>query len=140
MDVPVQSAHSFVVEIGGTRMAAFTECTLPNLEIEVEEVKEGGRNEYVHVLPGQRKSGRIILKRGLTTSLDLFNWYKQMLSGGVAPATKTVSIILFDSLGNPLARWDFNNAFPVKWTGPTLKSDQSAIAIEQLEIVVHALA
>ena len=136
-EVLVHSAHSFVIEIGGKRMAAFTECTLPTLEIETEEIKEGGQNAYVHLLPGPRKSGRVTLKRGFTAEKDLMKWYTDVLQGKVKDATKSISIVLFDSKGNQLGRWDFTKAYPVKWTGPTLKSDAGAVAIEQLDLVVH---
>lgn len=131
------SGHRFVVEIDGQRMAAFSECTLPTLEFETEERKEGGLNDYVHVLPSRRKSGRVTLKRGLTASTELLDWYNSLLSGQVNDATRTLAIIMFDSMGNELARWDFMEAIPVKWTGPQLKSDQGAVAIETLELVVH---
>ena len=136
-EVVVHSAHSFVVELAGKRMAAFTECTLPTLEIETEEIKEGGQNNYVHLLPGPRKSARITLKRGFTTEKELMKWYQDILQGKITSSTKNVSIILFDSKGNQLGRWDFTKAYPVKWTGPTLQADKGAIAIEQLELVVH---
>lgn len=136
-EVLVHSAHSFVIEIGGKRMAAFTECTLPTLEIETEEIKEGGQNTYVHLLPGPRKSGRVTLKRGFTVEKELMKWYTDVLQGKVKDATRSISIVLFDSKGNQLGRWDFTKAYPVKWTGPTLKSDAGAVAIEQLDLVVH---
>ncbi|GIK66487.1 MAG: phage tail protein [Chloroflexi bacterium] len=131
------SAHSFVIEINGSPMAAFTECTLPTLEIETQDQKEGGLNEYTHVLPVRRKSGRLILKRGLTASQELLSLYKDLLSGQVQPATYSVSVVMYDSMKSELARWNFDKAIPVKWTGPTLKSDTGAVAIESLELVVH---
>jgi phage tail-like protein len=137
MEVEVHSAHKFVVEIEGVAMAAFTECTLPTLELEIMEYKEGGQNEYTHVLPGLRKTGRLILGRGLTKDTELFKWYLDVLDGKVKKATKPVSIVMFDTMGNELTRWNFERAIPVKWTGPTLKSDAGAVAIEKLELVVH---
>ena len=135
----IHSAHSFVIEIGGERVAAFTECTLPDLEIEIQEQKEGGQNTYVHMLPGPRKAGRVTLSRGLDKKSKLMKWYFDVLNGKVKQATKPISIILFDARKNQLARWDFEKAIPVKWTGPTLKSDQGAVAIEKLELAVHGL-
>ncbi len=131
------SAHSFVIEFNGSPMAAFTECTLPTLEIETQDQKEGGLNEYTHVLPVRRKSGRLILKRGLTASQELLSLYRDLLSGQVQPATYSVSVVMYDSMKSELARWNFDKAIPVKWTGPTLKADAGAVAIESLELVVH---
>lgn len=55
------AAFRFVVDVGDKRQGVFTECTLPTVEWEVEEVKEG-LNSYVHQLPGRRKAARITLK------------------------------------------------------------------------------
>lgn len=139
MTFNVHSAHSFVIELDGEKVAAFTECTLPNLEFDFEEIKEGGQNTYIHMLPKQRKSGRVTLARGLDKDAKLLKWYLDMLSGKISPSTKSLSIILFDSMKRQLARWDFEKAIPVKWTGPTLKSDTGAIAIEKIEIAIHGL-
>lgn len=137
--IDAHGAHLFVVEVGGKRMGAFTECTMPTLEIETEEIKEGGQNYYSHFLPGARKGGKLTLKRGFGRGHDLLNWYLQVLQGQVKSATKPVSIILMDQKKKQLGRWDFDRAYPVKWTGPSLKSESIAIAIEELELVVHDL-
>ncbi|MEZ4661668.1 MAG: phage tail protein [Caldilineaceae bacterium] len=50
------AAFRFVVEIGQDKVAAFTECTLPVLDWQIEELKEGGQNMFVHQLPGPRKT------------------------------------------------------------------------------------
>lgn len=133
----VHSGHRFIIEIDGGPVAAFTECTLPTLEIEIQEIQEGGQNEYVHALPVRRKSGRVTLSRGLTADAKLLNWYKVILGGNLANAAKPITIVMFDSMGGEVARWNFQRAIPVKWTGPTLKSDTGAAAIEKLELVVH---
>ncbi|NDJ84544.1 MAG: phage tail protein [Chloroflexi bacterium] len=133
----LHSGHRFVIAIGTELVAAFTECTLPTLEFDVQEQPEGGLNEYVHMLPGRRKSGRVTLKRGLAKSSILLEWYQDLLDGKMENATRQVSIIMFDSMNNIISWWFFDKAMPVKWTGPQLKSDQSAVAVETLELLVH---
>jgi phage tail-like protein len=36
-------------------------------------------------------------------------------------------------------RWNLQRAFPSKWTGPDLKSDKGAVAVETLEITHEGL-
>jgi phage tail-like protein len=36
--------------------------------------------------------------------------------------------------GQETWRWSFQNAYPVKWVGPELKADGSAVAIETIEL------
>ncbi|MCB8967249.1 MAG: phage tail protein [Ardenticatenaceae bacterium] len=52
----------FLVSVEGIPQGVFTECTLPSIEWEIEELKEGGLNTYVHQLPGMRRSAKLILK------------------------------------------------------------------------------
>jgi phage tail-like protein len=128
-------AFRFVVKVDGETNGVFTECTLPTLEWEVEEVKEGGQNSYVHQLPGRRKATRVTLKNGLGKD-DLKRWYLMGLTHGVSKEyRKTVSITLLDSMHKTVMVWNIANAYPVKWTGPQLKTDSNTIAIQSLELI-----
>jgi phage tail-like protein len=37
-------------------------------------------------------------------------------------------------------RWNFKEAFPVKWVGPAFHGDQSAVAFESIELVHRGLS
>lgn len=122
----------FMVAIDGQAKAAFTECTLPSIEVEVQELREGGLNTYIHQLPGRRKAARISLKNGIAKS-ELLDWYIESL---VQPVSrKSFTITLLDSQRKPVVTWTMEQAYPVKWSGPTLKSDDNTIAIQTLELV-----
>jgi phage tail-like protein len=126
------AAFRFVVDVDGERQAAFTECTLPSIELDVEELKEGGLNSYTHQLPGRRKSARITLKNGVGKS-NLLGWYIESL---VKPVMrKRFTITLLDPQFKPVMVWNIQEAYPVKWSGPNLKSDDNTIAIQSLELV-----
>jgi phage tail-like protein len=36
-------------------------------------------------------------------------------------------------------RWSLDKAFPVKWIGPALKTDENAFAVETLEFAHHGI-
>ncbi len=129
----VHNAFRFAVKIGGEE-ALFTECTLPPLEINTMEQKEGGYNQGVHLLPGPVKAGHVILKRGITKSNEMLKWYLDVASGKPKAAERNISVIVYDSTQKQVLRLEFMRAYPVKWTGPALKSADSAIAIETLEL------
>lgn len=136
----MQELHSgfrFTVKIDGKDFAAFTDCTLPNLQVETQDINEGGVNEYVHRLPVRVKVGTVTLKHGITKNSELMRWYLQVRDGKIEAATRTVSVVMFDSLLKPVATWTFNRAYPIKWVGPQLKSGDSAAAIEELELAHH---
>lgn len=125
------AAFRFVVDIGGETQAAFTECSLPSIEWEVEEVKEGGLNTYTHQLPGRRKAGKISLKNGVGKSA-LLDWYIQTMSEKFT--RKAVTIKLLDVTYQTVMTWNLEEAYPVKWGGPQLKADTSAVAIQTLDL------
>jgi phage tail-like protein len=117
----------------------FTECTLPTLEVEIHEQQEGGLNNAVHQIPGRIKSGRITLKHGITTTSELVRWYAKVASGQIDDSKRKISVIMYDSTTSEVLRWNFSQAIPVKWTGPSFVSGNSAIAIETLELSYHSL-
>jgi phage tail-like protein len=125
-------AFRFVVEIDNKPVGAFTECTLPVIELEVEEVKEGGLNTYIHMLPGRRRSARITLKNGVGMR-DLLAWYTKTLGGKFE--RKSVNVTLRDAKGSTVMVWQIAGALPVKWTGPQLNSSGNTVAIETLDLV-----
>ena len=77
------------------------------------------------------KSTKVTLKNGVGKN-DLVSWYVQMLGGETE--RKEVTIKLLDSLQNSLMVWHIKEAYPVKWTGPQLKTDGNAIAIQTLKL------
>ena len=76
------AAFRFVVSVDGQGQAAFTECTLPVVEWEIERLKEGGTNNYVHQLVGQRKPASVTLKNGVGKS-ELMDWYLASMEGTI---------------------------------------------------------
>jgi phage tail-like protein len=130
----VHAAFRFAIQIDGITEAVFTECTLPSLEIDVTQQMEGGLNNAVHQIPGRVKAGKITLKRGITTASDLLNWYVDLAQGKIEDSERKVSVVMYDSLSEEVLRWNFQKAFPSKWSGPTFASANSQVAIETLEL------
>jgi phage tail-like protein len=122
----------FLVEVQGLVVAGFSEVSGLSAETEVDEQREGGVNEFIHKLPKLTKYSNLTLKRGLTDSDALWKWHHDVKTGRVKRTN--VHLVLLDSEGNEKWRWSFQNAYPIKWTGPDLKSDGSSVALESLEI------
>ena len=122
----------FSVEIEGIQEAFFRECSGLESEIEVLPYEEGGVNDHPHKLPGRAKFPNVILKRGVTDSKDLWEWFSSGIKGKIE--RKTVHIILCDAKSEEVRRWTFEGAYPIKWTGPSLNANENAVAIETLEL------
>jgi phage tail-like protein len=127
----------FLVELDSLVVAGFSEVTGIQAETETEEYREGGVNDHVHRFRKITKYPNLVLKRGITDSALLWNWYKDVVDGRVQ--RRNGAILLFDRTGTLAWRWEFVQAYPVKWTGPDLRGDGNATAIEALELVHNGL-
>jgi phage tail-like protein len=137
--IEVHAAFRFAIQIDGITEAVFTECTLPALEVEVHQQMEGGLNNAVHQIPGRVKAGKITLKRGVTTSSELVKWYVDIAKGTITPNQRKVSVVMYDSESTEVLRWNFENAFPSKWSGPSFSSGKNEVAVETLELAYQSV-
>jgi len=126
------AAFRFIVEVDGQSQAAFTDCSLPAIDWEIEEVKEGGLNTFTHQLPARRKAGKVSLKNGVGRS-DLVQWYLDCISETYV--RKPIAISLLNMSMRPIITWNLDDALPIRWAGPDLKTDQNTIAIQTLEFI-----
>lgn len=134
-------SFQYRVDISGKVTGYFTECTGLGSEHEVIEhkiVDENG-HEIIRKIPGRLKWENVVLKRGITESMDVWDWRKKVEDGKVEEARTNGSIIMLDQHFQPVARWDFENAWPVKVSGPQMKSDSNEIGIEELTIAHEGL-
>ena len=131
---PLVSFH-FAVDIQGVVQGFFTECSGLGSETEIVEhkvVKDGV--EVVMKIPGRLKWEYIVLKRGITSNMDIWTWRKQVETGDVSGARRDGSIVMFDQTLSEVARWNFIRGWPSKVTGPSVKSDSNEIGVEELTI------
>jgi len=121
----------FRVEIDGIQQAAFTECSGLGSHIDVVEHRDGAET-MIKKLPGLVKYPDIVLKWGITASRELYDWHRSIINGQLV--RKSGSVILLDADGTEKVRWNFTNAWPSKWDGPTLNAKGDDLAIGSLTI------
>jgi phage tail-like protein len=123
----------FRVEIDGIQQAGFAECSGLGSEIQVEEYREGNEKSLaLRKLPGKVIYPDIVLKWGVTDSRELYNWHLDVINGKLE--RKNGSIVLLNDQGEEKLRWNFFDAWPSKWEGPTLNAATSDVAIETLTL------
>ncbi len=125
----------YKAEIYGLQVAGFSEVTGLDAETAVESVREGGLNSYQHQLPGATSyPTKLVLKRGLADSEDLWSWYQDVIKGEIV--RRTINVTLID-MGTQEERWRwvFEGACPVKWSGPQFRATTGEIAFETIEII-----
>lgn len=128
----------FYVLIEGVAQAVFTEVGGLQIETEVTDYAEGGNNRFVHRVPGRTKVANLTLKRGMASSNELFKWYIKTINGEAE--RRNLSVVMYDTGGKEVLRWDFIKAYPVKWVGPQLSAASNTSAVETLELAHEGLA
>lgn len=130
-------AFRFVVAIDSVKpVGAFTECTLPTVEWDIYEIKEGGVNTFTHQMPGRRKRARLTLKNGIGTDAML-KWCQDSM--GEVFKRHNITVTLMNTKHENLMMWHLQDAYPVKWTAPALKSNDKTIAIQTIEFACHEI-
>jgi phage tail-like protein len=78
-----------------------------------------------------------VLTKGIGLNSDLYDWYAEVAARNWVKAKRSVLVAMIGGpiIKQPVAMWIFTGALPVKWTGPTLKTSENAVAIESLELV-----
>jgi phage tail-like protein len=124
---------------------AFQECSGLDLEMDVGEYVEGGRNNGVLQRAGRVKPARIVLRRGMLhpvggrVNADLWRWFADVVDG-VLPLRRYDGIVeVLDDQKNVAAKWTFDRGLPAKIVGPQLNARTGEVAVEELQIAHEGL-
>jgi phage tail-like protein len=132
----------FLFEVDGVQIGTFTEVDGLQADVAVEDLEEGGQNQFVHRLPGRMTWPNITFKRGVTDSDNLFSWLQESAGdefsrNGNRLQRKSAAVTLISNKGERLRAWELTAAFPVRWRGPTFAASSNDLASEELEIAHH---
>lgn len=135
--------YRFQVEISGITVAEFSECSGLEVRLKTEPIRQGGQNEFTHILPGRVEYGNLVLRRGFVVNSELFTWCRSTLNRqGTRLERKDVTVSLVAPTRDgtrSLFQWTFLGAYPVKWTGPAFKASDNGVAMETLELAHEGL-
>ena len=129
---------NFVVDLQGGATGYFTEVSGLGSETEVAEhkvISKDGKIGIVQQLPGRLKWESIVLKRGITADMDMWDWRQQVEEGKVEAARKNGTITMLANDYTPVAKWDFVRAWPSKMSGPSISSKSTDVSIEEMTLV-----
>lgn len=131
---PQISAFQFQVDFGGGSVAGFRSISGIGAETAVIEYREGSdKVPSVRKLSGLTRYSNVTLKRGLTQSLDLWQWF-------LNKDRRNVTILLLDEQFQPQLRVLCRNAWPTRWELSELDASKSELSIETLEIAHEGLS
>src|ERR671934_1030859 len=109
--------NHFKITLPGIEVGMFQQCHGLSMEFEVFEWAEGGNNEFVHHLPGRVRYPYLTLTGGLTDQDALQQWFWATRQQA---QLKEITVELQSSDFQKRRAWTFADAFPVRWSGPTV--------------------
>jgi phage tail-like protein len=137
----VLAGYAFQIEVDGVTIAQFQEVSGISSEVQVIEQRSNMPKglPVVKKTPGAIKHGDIQLKRGHTDSTHLQDWIKTVMQGNISQARKNGSVVIYDYERGEVARYNFVNAWPSKWSLGTLKAGSNDILLEEVTIAHEGL-
>jgi phage tail-like protein len=115
------TAERISLSIDDREIASFTK--LVELKTAVEPVTASGPNS-------------VTLSRTLSSNKEMSDWQELVLQTGSA-GFRNCSLVMYDSVGKPVARYHLENAWPSKIEIGSLKAGSSEVLLESVTIVVE---
>ena len=138
------TSFNFAVEVrlpgksGPLCNASFAECDGLEMTMEVKTIREGGNNGKQLRLAGPVSFGQLTLKRGMTASFDLWDWFAAVMNN--ARLRADVMVVVFAADGQTeRARFVLTRCLPVKLKAPALNAKDGMVAIEEMQIAYESL-
>jgi phage tail-like protein len=136
-------AFKFGLEIDGKLSGFFTTVGGIGSESEVVEhkiVNPDTGETIIQKIPGRLSWTDVTLKRGVTSSIDVWEWRQQIVEGKVEDARTNCSVIAYNQANEEIARWNLDNAWPSKVTGPEMDAGSTDYMVEEMTIVHEGMS
>ena len=117
----------------------FSEVSGLEMTMEPKVISEGGRNWGEIQRVGQTRFSPIVLKRGVTDSTDLFNWFNLVTRGGNYGFRLDGTITVKGAQAETILTWKLSDVLPTRFKGADLSSTASQVAIEELTLIHESL-
>jgi phage tail-like protein len=119
--------------------ASFAECDGLEMTMEPKTIREGGNNSRPIHLIGPVSYGQLTLKRGMSESLDLWDWFDRVLQQGQGGLRASGQVVMLSGRRQEQVQFLLEGCLPVKLKAPTLNAADGIIAIEEMQIAYETL-
>ena len=107
-----------------------------SVDIETEEIAEGGENRFKHKLPVKTKYPNLTLKRGMLIDSAVIDWCRDALENfSFKPVNLTIKLL--NDEHQPLVSWNVVHAYPVKWSVEDFNAEESKLVVENVELTYN---
>jgi phage tail-like protein len=125
------------VDTGDTVSGSFSEVSGLTVDVQPIEYRDGTDDTTVRKVRGLRKLTNITLRRGISGHIGFWRWVLAGIDGDVDREQGYIALLNEDRA--EVMRWNFKQAWPTKYTGPSLNAKNNEIALETLELAVEDL-
>ena len=132
-------AANFLVDLGAGVELGFSQVVLPESRLDEVEYRNGSdKGREPRTLLGHPHTTNAVLRRGVTTSVDLYDWWRQSRDG-VTGVARNVVVTLLDEEGVAQLRWLLRTARPVGYGFSPLDAASDGPLLEWIELDVEQL-
>lgn len=118
--------------------AAFAECDGLEMTMDVKTIREGGNNMAQIRLAGPVAYGQLSLKRGMTASLDIWEWFTAVTRTPSLRADGGVVLFAADGVTERV-RFTLTRMLPIRVKAPQLNAKDGMVAIEELQVAYESM-
>ena len=120
--------------------ASFSECGGLEINMQPTTIREGGNNNRPIHLTGPVNYGQLTLKRGMTESFDLWQWFENFSRPGGAGMRADAEITMLAADGETVqVRFLLTGCIPVKLAAPALNAGDGLAALEEMQLAYETL-
>lgn len=138
------NAFNFAVEINVQGVsstvcnAAFSDCDGLEMTMDVKTVREGGNNGEQLRLTGPASYALLTLRRGMTATFDLWDWFAAVVANPSLRADAEVVVFASDGKTERV-RFLLKRCLPAKLKAPGLNARDGIVAIEEMQLAYESL-
>jgi phage tail-like protein len=125
----------FSITVDGVEVASFSEL----VAIVSEQDPEDFAGMLLRKLPGKRNPPTVTLRRALTADTQLGAWHESGLESRASEARKSAALDMYNTAGEPVARYHLESAWVPKIEITALKAGSNEVLYETVTLACERL-
>ncbi|NJL62918.1 MAG: phage tail protein [Methylacidiphilales bacterium] len=112
-----------------------TQAPIEICEVTANQWGQAKKGQTVRTkLPGNVKCGNLTLRRGMTSSQELWDWFSSVKEGNWKKQRRLAALSIYNQASQEVARFELAGAWPSSYKITDVNARSTEIEIEELEI------
>jgi phage tail-like protein len=135
------AASGFGISIDGVQVASFSELQGITTDVDVIEYFEStDTGVRVMRVPGTVKANnKVTFKMAMSTNLEMNAWLEAAQAGRLNEARKSCSLVMYNSVHEPIARFYLQNAWPVSCKLSALRAGSAEVLQQEWTLTYEGI-